>query len=221
MLIFNCTKAAAEQLTRTHRGKKINILTPAPYKTIAESVQSPVFPETIKTPEKSALQWHWVVHCVSVLRKKYWVVMDYHSRYCVVFPAGKKGDELTFIEDFEAHLTANFHYQAEKVGIEEVVIFYCIEQYSHQINRCEFHQRGDGSVSTHIKQVVWQLESCCYDEGVIDSKAECLYFASFCNFTPRSTKDSKDYFFPPEEFLKYWLDTFNTPPKSNHLRVVH
>lgn len=49
------------------------------------------------------------------------LVMDYASRYCVVFLAEAKGNELAFINSFENQLKANFHYWADyhKMTVEQ------------------------------------------------------------------------------------------------------
>ena len=114
MLVFNFTKAAAEFFTVTRQGDKISCLEPAPHKTISESVNTPVFPDDVDSDENDGFQWQWVVHCVSIKRKKYLLLMDYHSRYCIMFPAGKKGDDIEFLNSFEALLKANFRYWVDK-----------------------------------------------------------------------------------------------------------
>tara|TARA_R110001583_G_scaffold9433_4_gene44764 strand:+ start:10660 stop:10839 length:180 start_codon:yes stop_codon:yes gene_type:complete len=47
MLVFNCTKAATEFFTVTRQGNKISCIEPAPHKTIAESIITPVFPDDV------------------------------------------------------------------------------------------------------------------------------------------------------------------------------
>ena len=81
MIIFNCTKAAAEFFTVIHKKEKITCIESAPYKTIPESISNIAF---------GATQWHWVVHCVYIKKTKYLMVMDYQSRFCITFIAGKK-----------------------------------------------------------------------------------------------------------------------------------
>lgn len=65
MLVFNCTKAAAEFFTVTRQGQKYSDLEPAPHKTIAESIETPVFPNGVDADKNGQFQWQWVLHCVS------------------------------------------------------------------------------------------------------------------------------------------------------------
>ena len=109
MLVFNCTKAAVEFFTVTRKGEKVSDLEPAPHKTIAESIETPVFPSDVEAQQNGGFQWQWVIHCVSIKRKKYLMVMDYHSRFCITLLAGKKGDIYQFLNTFEPMLKACFH----------------------------------------------------------------------------------------------------------------
>ncbi|WP_372882678.1 hypothetical protein [Psychromonas sp.] len=214
MLIFNCSKAAAEFFTVIRKGKKISCIEPAPHKTIADSIATPVFPKDIEAQENNGYQWHWVVHCVSIKRKKYLIAMDYLSRYCLTFPAGKKGDQYEFLNTFEMHLKANFLCIADERAIDSVEADSCIDVYDSLINTCAFYQRGDRSVQGHIKEVAWHLESLCYEEGMLNEDADCLGFNLFTGQTPRMIKGNKDYIFPTESFLSYWLSAFSTENRA-------
>lgn len=214
MLVFNCSKAAAEFFSITRKGKKISCIEPAPHKTIAESIASPVFPKDVDAQENNGFQWQWVVHCVSIKRKKYLLVMDYHSRYCLTFPAGKKGDQYEFLNTFEMHLKANFHCIADEQAVDSVEIESCLDVYDSLVNSCAFYQRGDRSVQGHLKEVVWHLERQCYEEGMLNEDIDCLGFNLFIGQTPRMIKGNKDYIIPNEEFLSYWLSTFSTENRT-------
>lgn len=75
MLIFNCTKATAEFFSVMRQGKKHTFIEPAPHKSIAESVESPVFPDDIDPQENGGFQWQWVVWCIAFLsnvKNTYW-----------------------------------------------------------------------------------------------------------------------------------------------------
>ena len=217
MLIFNCTKAAADFFSVTRKGKKISCVEPAPHKTIAESIASPVFPEDVDPQENNGFQWHWLVHCVSIKRKKYLLVMDYLSRYCLTFPAGKKGDQYEFLNTFELHLKVNFQCIADQEKVDSVEVDSCLDVYDSQVNTCAFYQRGDRSVQGHIKEVVWHLERQCYEEGMLHEDIDCLGFNLFIGQTPRMIKGNKDYIFPNKAFLFYWLNTFSVENRAPHI----
>lgn len=61
MLVFNCTKAAAEHFSFVIDGKKSSCLEPAPHRTIEESVLFPVFPDDVDPRINDGSQWQWVV----------------------------------------------------------------------------------------------------------------------------------------------------------------
>jgi hypothetical protein len=209
MLVFNLSKAAAEFFTVIRKGEKISYVEPAPHKTIAESIQTPVFPEDVDAQKNNGFQWQWVAHCVSIKRKKYLLVMDYHSRYCLTFPAGKKGDQYEFLNLFEQHLKANFRCIANEKATDNAEVNSCIDVYNSLVDTCAFYQRGDRSVQAHINEVGWHLERHCYEEGMIKENIDCLRFNLFSGEIPRGIKGNKDYLFPTKEFFSNWLKTFS------------
>ncbi|MGF1687808.1 hypothetical protein L4C36_14135 [Photobacterium japonica] len=204
MLVFNCTKAAADFFTVTRKGEKVSALEPAPHKTIAESVQNPIFPDDVDTTESGGFQWQWVIHCVSIKRKKYLMVMDYHSRFCVTLLAGKKGDINAFLNTFEPMLKACLHSLADEGGINNTEILSLINHYDREINGCAFHPRSDRSVQAHINDVHWHLERHCYEDGMLLEDVDLLGFNLFSGQFPRKSKDRNAYFFPNEELVTRW-----------------
>ncbi|RLV57890.1 hypothetical protein D5018_20110 [Parashewanella curva] len=92
MLAFNCTKAAADFFTIVRKGQQYTLIQQSPNNSIAEDIQ-----QTDTLSGKNNFHWHWVLHCVSIKRKKYLLAMDYLSRYCLAFPAPKKGDDSAFL----------------------------------------------------------------------------------------------------------------------------
>ena len=217
MLVFNCTKAAAEFFTVIRQGDKISCLEPAPHKTILESVNTPVFPGDVDSDENDGFQWQWVVHCVSIKRKKYLLLMDYHSRYCIMFPAGKKGDDIEFLNSFEALLKANFRYWVDKNEMDQNEASQYIEQYDACINTCTFHQRGDRSVQAHMKEVVWHLQTLVERQGSISERLDCLLFSVAAAGIYRKRKGEKDYFQADQAFFTHWLKTFSPQVITNNV----
>ena len=211
MLVVNCTKAASDFFSVTQQGKKISSIEPAPHKSIAESMMGPISPDD--DFEDDEFQWQWVVHCVSIKRKKYLLIMDYHSRYCIMFPAGKKGDDIAFLNNFETNLKANFRYWVDNTPtpptIDQNEATEYIAEYDAAVSGCAFHQRGDRSVQAHMTEFVWHLESICEDHGAITERLDCLMFSIQASQILRKRANEKDYFQANEVFYNYWLTTFS------------
>jgi hypothetical protein len=221
MLVFNCTKSAAEFFTVTRQGKKLSCIEPVPHKTIAESIASPVFPDEIDAQENGGYQWQWIVHCVSIKRKKYLLVMDYHSRYCVMFPAGKKGDNIAFLNSFETNLKANFRYWVDNAQMDQSEATKYIEQYDSTVNTCIFHQRSNRSVQAHINEVVWHLQVLCERQGDIIERLDCLLFSVAASKILRKKNSEKEYFKAYKFFFAYWLKTFSPEPHVTVNNIIH
>lgn len=208
MLIFNCSKAAAERFVLKRRGEKISCLQPAPHKTIAESIDCPVFPDEVAAHYNDNFQWQWVVHCVSIKRKRYMLVMDYHTRYCLLFPAGKKGDEIAFLNAFEEQLKASFRYWIDQSNLTQEEASDYIAGYDRQTQNCAFYQRGDRSAQTHLNEVVWYLKGVCEQQGEVSDRMDCLKFGVTASNILRKRKEDKDYFRAHEKFFEFWLNHF-------------
>ncbi|OBT17021.1 hypothetical protein A9264_09850 [Vibrio sp. UCD-FRSSP16_10] len=204
MLVFNCTKAAVEFFTVKRQGKKISDLEPAPHKTILESIETATFPDSVNTDKNNNFQWHWVLHCVSIKRKKYLMAMDYQSRFCITVLAGKKGDIDQFLNTFEPMLKTCFHTLANNSGVDTVEIDNCIDHYNKEVINCAFHPRSDRSVQTHLNDVHWHLEHHCYEDGMLLDDNDLLGFNLFSGQFPRTSKYKKEYFYPNEELVSQW-----------------
>ncbi|WP_445776010.1 DUF6933 domain-containing protein [Shewanella sp.] len=204
MLVFNCTKAAVEFFTVTRQGQKVSDLEPAPHKTIAESIETPVFPNGVDTDNNGEFQWQWVLHCVSIKRKRYLMAMDYQSRFCITVLAGKKGDIYQFLNTFEPMLKACFHSLANESGVDTVEVENCVDHYDREVNDCAFYPRSDRSVQAHLNDVHWHLERHCYEDGMLLEDVDLLGFNLFSGQFPRNSKHKKEHFFPNEEFVNQW-----------------
>lgn len=221
MFVFNCTKAAADFFTVTHQGKKVSSLEPAPHKTIAESIETPIFPSDVEADQNGGFQWQWVIHCVSIKRKKYLMVMDYHSRFCITLLAGKKGDIYSFLNTFDPMLKACFHCLAEQKGIDAVEIEQCLDHYDKEVNDCAFHPRSDRSVQVHLNDVHWHLERHCYEDGMLLEDVDLLGFNLFAGQFPRNSKHKKSHFFPNDEFVRQWQQWAQEPQPIDMGKVIN
>lgn len=201
-LVFNCTKAASEFFSVTRKGLKLSNIEPAPDKTIAESVNDPVINNTIN----NNFQWQWVVHCVSVKRKKYFMVMDYHSRFCLTFLAGKKGDQYQFLNDFKCFLRSTVKCIANESGMSELDAEICVNNCEQNLNSLAFHNRSDASVLAHLNDIQWRLKRVCCENGMLVEDVDLLGFNLLMSQYLRKTKNKKDYFSPGDCFLHLCLN---------------
>jgi len=78
--VLTVTKAAVDLFTTTVKGEKRTCVETSPHKTITESIEQTkdgvVFPNRLGLTDVYDTDWHWLVHCVSVKRQKYLLVMD-------------------------------------------------------------------------------------------------------------------------------------------------
>jgi len=191
MLIFNCTKAAADFFSTTQKGKKISSLEPAPEQTIAET----------NDPQ----QWQWLVHAVKVKGKHVLVVMDYQTRFSITLSALKKGDDVAFTTAFEHNLLVHIYEMMRSVDADLQGIGTSIERYGHHHQNCIFYLRGDRSVQAHINDVLWHFRNGVDNRGGILTGADLIALDTYVNQIMRKRKGEKDYFYPQREWLHAWL----------------
>jgi hypothetical protein len=84
MLVFNCTKTAAEFFTVTRQGKKQSPL------------EKPPTPAIIDTQHENLPVSSWLVHAIKVQRKNVLIAMHVHTRYAMVFTGLQKGNYAEF-----------------------------------------------------------------------------------------------------------------------------
>lgn len=210
MLVFNCTKAAAEFFTTQRKGAKNSPLESAPEKTIAESIQVKTRQSTTQEKHLEALQsgnsqWHWLVHALKVKRKNVLILMDYHSRFAMTFTGLKKGDETAFLTMFTQHLRFHIQELMPQVITDHTIIDASFKQYSQLHNSNTFYRRGDRSVQSHINDVSWHIEMTADEMGELPTGIDLIAFDCYINNTIRNHKGKKGYFVPLQSFLHQWL----------------
>lgn len=191
MLILNCTKAAADFFNSTKKGKKTSVLEPVPKQTIAEL--------------NDHRQWQWLVHAIKVKGKNVLVAMDPQTRFSITLSALKKGDDSSFMNNFDNHLTVHAHEMMSAINADCQAINGSLERYRHQHGRSAFYLRGDRSVQAHINDVVWHFRRWVDDYGDVPTEVDLIGFDVFVNQLLRKRQSEKDYFTPQHEFLHGWL----------------
>lgn len=214
MLIFNCTKAAADFFTSTKKSKKISPIESAPHKTIAESI------EAYHSESNNEQQWHWLVHAKKVKRKNVLIVMEYQSRFSLTLTGLKKGDELAFLNLFEHHLTVHIHETMSLVTENPQVIEDSLDSYHRQHHSCAFYQRGDRSVQSHINDVFWHFEQVVMESGNVLQNVDLIGFDTYANRILRNLKNKNDYFYPQHELLRSWLINYGHYSKGQSNNII-
>lgn len=218
MWVFNCTKAAVELFTTTVKGEKRTCVETPPHKTISESIEQAkdgvVFPNRLGLTDAYDTDWHWLVHCVSVKRQKYLLVMDYNTRYCMTMLAPKKGDVSSFLNDFEGHLYLNIMGVTAPHNMVVKDIAESLEA-CHELGNCAvFYQRNDRSAQAHMNDVSWHLQRQCYEDFMLEEEEDLLDFNLFTGEILRKMKGQKDYFYPVQAFLLQWLNAYSRDPEK-------
>jgi hypothetical protein len=199
MLILNCTKAAADFFSTTKKGKKISVIESAPKQTIAESIAESM------ANSNAPRQWQWLVHAIKVKGKHVLIAMDYQSRFSITLSELKKGDDSSFLNDLEHHLTVHVHETMTAINADSETIDTSLDIYRHQHHSRAFYLRGDRSVQAHINDVAWHFGRWADEMGGVPTEVDLISFDVFANQMLRKRKAEKDYFTPQREFLRGWL----------------
>jgi hypothetical protein len=208
MLIFNCTKAATEFFTRSVKGEKHSPIEPTEHKTIEEAIQAQ--PSTVvQVGNEGIKNWHWLVHVITVKRKKVVIVMDYHSRFSMTLTGLKKGDDLAFLNMFDHHLSLHVQQLMQMAIDDDDLVEESFHYYNATHDNCAFHQRGDRSVQATMNDVTWYFDCDVHENGYIPQDYELIKFDAFVNQLLRKNKNKKDYFSPHHEFLRNWLRNYS------------
>ncbi|WDG11363.1 MULTISPECIES: hypothetical protein [Vibrio] len=204
MLVFNCTKAAADFFTVKRNGKKVSPLEAPPTDSISNSEPVDAFSTQ---PPMSA----WLVHAVNVQRKKVLIAMHVETRYSMVFVSIQKGDWLEFTNQLLERLFNNMQFFGEEFEMcDEESFEEMFNEFIKLHPKPYFCQRGDRSVQSHINDVAWQFEDQVYQAGSLpEGHEQSASFDEWINSLIRSTKQKKDHFHPDEEMFIDWMQTYS------------
>lgn len=203
MLVFNCTKAAAEFFTIQRNGKKSSPLESPPTDSVIE-------PRPIKGMDQVSQINAWLVHAINVRRKKVLIAMHVETRYAMVFVGIKKGNWVEFTNQLLERLFNNMQFFGEELELcDEQSFEEMFSQFIKLHPKPIFCQRGDRSVQSHINDVAWQFENMVDQIGSLpEGHEESASFDEWINSLMRSTKKSKDYFYPDEEMFIDWMQSY-------------
>lgn len=198
MLVFNCTKDAADLFTATRKGKKISPISPMPKLTLTE--------EPILHDHQC---WHWMIHVTKFGHKTVLLAMDTDSRFCMVFWGLRKGNTQNFLKQFHDRLSIHIVAMITMSRRDEILLKSSMESFLENHHTYAFVQRGDRSVQAHINDALksFQYEQY-YWEDVVPTEEELFTSDLKNNDTPRKRKQDKDYIFPTEILLGVWLSRY-------------
>ncbi|GAD31329.1 DUF6933 domain-containing protein [Photobacterium leiognathi] len=204
MLVFNCTKAAADFFTVKRNGKKVSPLEAPPTDSISNSEPVDAFSTQ---PPMSA----WLVHAVNVQRKKVLIAMHVETRYSMVFVGIQKGDWFEFTNQLLERLFNNMQFFGEEFEMcDEESFEEMFNEFIKLHPKPYFCQRGDRSVQSHINDVAWQFENRVYQAGSLpEGHEQSASFDEWINSLIRSTKQKNDHFHPDEEMFIDWMQTYS------------
>lgn len=204
MLVFNCTKSAADFFTVKRNGKKVSPLEAPPTNSISNS--EPVDAFSIQPPMSA-----WLVHAVNVQRKKVLIAMHVETRYSMVFVGIQKGDWFEFTNQLLERLFNNMQFFGEEFEMcDEESFEEMFNEFIKLHPKPYFCQRGDRSVQSHINDVAWQFENRVYQAGSLpEGHEQSASFDEWINSLIRSTKQKNDHFHPDEEMFIDWMQTYS------------
>ncbi len=206
MLIFNCTKDAAEFFTVISKGVKHSVIEKSPQKTIVDAIAAQ---NKTAQADDGGINWHWLVHVITVKRKKVVIVSDYQSRFSMTFTGLRKGDDLGFLNMFEHHLNLHIQQFMEILEVDFDLVDDIVENYAIEHNSCAFYQRGDRSTQALINDVAWHFDSEVFNTGYVLEDFSLIFFDISVNQLLRKRKHDKDYFQPDHLFLHGFLTSYS------------
>ncbi|WP_300669768.1 hypothetical protein [Desulfoluna sp.] len=193
MLVFNCTKAFAAFIADAQGA-------PVETPSIRMIADDPSFCD--------GTAMHWVVHLVKIARRNCVIAMHVRSRYAIVMVGVRKGDFSGFVNAFCHRLVNEMVFLCAEEGLVG-------EEYASLVaeNFVDKHQvilacvRGDRSVQAHINDVSLALESEAGDMGGLPvGPDEAFDFGRHVNALLRTTRESRDSFYPFEVMCEHWFE---------------
>ncbi|MDT4859089.1 hypothetical protein FQZ97_935860 [compost metagenome] len=199
MLIFNCTGAADDFFSVVEQGRKISRVQPArPEEDVGAG------------DGESHLLSQWVVHAIRVRRRSVLLAMHVETRYCMVFVGIKKADLGAFVQLFIARWLDGMQRFGATLGVlAEAELPLMVARFMEAHRGFRLTRAGDRSVQAHMNEVLGQFRGFVEDyDSFPEDELQASMFDDWANDTPRSTRQSKDYFFPDIVMFEAWLRQF-------------
>ena len=196
MLIFNCTKAAAEFFSKMRKGVKTGPIQPTPDEPLIGRV--------------GCLDSAWLVHVVRVYRKPTVIAMHIETRYCMFFNGVRKGDSDAFINMLLERLINNMQRLGEAVSVmDDSTLNPMADTFLQSHRECHFYLRGDRRTQGNLNEAVWMYKYHLMEMGDIPQGGEhAAMLDTLLNHQLRKAYLGKDYIFPDEEMVVRWLGDY-------------
>jgi hypothetical protein len=162
--------------------------------------------QDVTEPEPTALQWY--AHKAIVQRRKCVVLMEYQSRYAMVFCGLTKREFDQFPELLQERIWREVNIICQLNESLSDDDFSILSDLTLDLTSKQYYQRGsDRSVMTHISQVIEDLR-VSVEEGGFElpvNSNEAIHFGLGVNDMYRKRKNDKDYFVPLDIYTGFWL----------------
>ncbi|MHC8318223.1 DUF6933 domain-containing protein [Pseudomonas sp. LB3P31] len=198
MLIFNCSEAASKFFSRVHKGKTV---------TPVENTPPSPTPEEDETGDSVE---QWLVHAITVQRKHVLLVIHIKTRYCMIFADAKKADVEAFIERFsERWIYGMMRHAGQHDVLQWVSDEPMMERFEEANREYRFYKRRHRGAQKHIDEISWFFQGYAAEWGTLPTNEYSAgSFDVRMNDVPRSDKSRKGYYFPIEEMMAHWLQTY-------------
>ena len=149
-----------------------------------------------------ALQWYG--YRVTVMHRKCVLMMEYKSRYCMVFAGLTKPD----FENFPRIFTERLWREVVSICELDDTQSENLTALAHVVAEQQYYQPGsDRSVQAHLRQAADELEIMVnHYTGRLPERGEEEFGCGVkLNGMLRKRKEDKDYFVPLEMFRELWI----------------
>jgi hypothetical protein len=150
---------------------------------------------------QGAMQWY--AHRVTVLRRKCLILVEWRSRYAMVFTGLVKDDFKHFPAIFHDRLLREALSVCQLGEVQTEKLAQLVDMVCEEIQICP---GTDRSVQAHINEIARDLKYLAAEIGFLpeDDRRE-FNFGLRINQMPRKTKEDKEYFYPLEVYRDFWL----------------
>ena len=167
-----------------------------------------VDPPSKMIKDDAATNMQWVLHVVTLLDKNCVVAMEVNTRYSMIFTDVTEIDSELFVKRFIVRLVTEMCIMFD-LSFEKIQSY--VDDFVSQHPQALICQRGDRSVQTHINDVVGHLNTQVDKTGKLPEDInELINLGVFVNQLLRTTKMTKDYFYPYETMRDQWSTLFPT-----------